>query len=176
MVYRGQIDALIAAQRFREYEKPLNSDTSFWGNLAGWARGSFTKESQYRDYIAMLRQMPRYFDQQIANMRAGLARGFTVPRVTLKGRDIGVAQVVDAGTSDAQPFMSRSRPCPPPWLRDRCEAAGRGQGGDPRRRGACAPAAAELPAQRLYPHAQASTAAYDLPTARPSIAPRSGNM
>ncbi len=40
MVYRGQIDALLAAQRFREYEKPLTADTSFWGNLASWARGA----------------------------------------------------------------------------------------------------------------------------------------
>ncbi|WP_447410725.1 hypothetical protein, partial [Clostridium perfringens] len=32
LVYRGQIDALLAEQRFRDYEKPLNSDTSFWGD------------------------------------------------------------------------------------------------------------------------------------------------
>ena len=164
MVYRGQIDALIAAQRFREYEKPLNSDTSFWGNLAGWARGSFTKESQYRDYIAMLRQMPRYFDQQIANMRAGLARGFTVPRVTLKGRDIGVAQVVDAGTSDAQPFYEPFKTMPAamaPVTAAKLQAEAKAAIRDD-----------VVPAhQRLLsflrndyiPHAQASTAAYDLP-------------
>lgn len=164
LVYRGQIDALLAAQRFREYEKPLNSDTSFWGNLASWARGSFTKESQYRDYIAMLHQMPRYYDQQIANMRAGLARGFTVPRVTLKGRDIGVAQVVDAGTGDTQPFYEPFRTMPANMapataaaLRAEAKAAIRDD---------------VLPAhQRLLtflrsdyiPRAQASTAAYDLP-------------
>uniref|UniRef100_UPI0025F2B2D8 DUF885 domain-containing protein n=1 Tax=uncultured Sphingomonas sp. TaxID=158754 RepID=UPI0025F2B2D8 len=167
MVYRGQIDALLAAQRFREYEKPLNSDTSFWGNLASWARGSFTKESQYRDYIAMLRQMPRYYDQQIANMRAGLARGFTVPRVTLKGRDIGVAQVVDAGVSDGQPFYepfeampANMAPATAAALRAEAKAAIRND---------------VLPAhQRLLtflredyiPRAQASTAAYDLPDGR----------
>ncbi|WP_428968113.1 DUF885 domain-containing protein [Sphingomonas sp. Xoc002] len=164
MVYRGQIDALLAAQRFREYEKPLNSDTSFWGNLASWARGSFTKESQYRDYIAMLRQMPRYYDQQIANMRAGLARGFTVPRVTLKGREIGVAQVVDAGTGDAQPFYEPFKTMPASMAPATAAAL--------RAEAIVAIRDDVLPAHRrlltflredYIPHAQASTAAYDLP-------------
>ncbi|WP_313539317.1 DUF885 family protein [Sphingomonas sp.] len=96
LVYKGQIDALLAAQRFRDYEKPLNSDSSFWSDIAGSARDSFVREDQYRAYIKTLRDMPRYFDQNIVNMRAGLARGFTPPKVTLTGRDIGVAQVVEA--------------------------------------------------------------------------------
>ncbi len=164
MVYKGQIDALLAAQRFRDYEKPLNADTSFWGNLAGWSRGSFTKESQYRDYIAMLRTMPRYFDQQIGNMRAGLARGFTPPRVTLKGRDIGVAQVVDAGTGEDQPFYAPFKTMPATMpaatqaaLRAEAKAA---------IRDAVIPAHARLLAflrDDYMPHAQVSTAAYDLP-------------
>ncbi|WP_230480406.1 DUF885 domain-containing protein [Sphingomonas sp. Leaf21] len=164
MVYRGQIDALLAAQRFREYEKPLTADTSFWGNLASWARDSFTKESQYREYLAMLHQMPRYYDQQIANMRAGLDRGFTVPRITLKGRDIGVAQVVDAGVGDDQPFYAPFKSMPSTMapatvaaLRAEAKAAIRDD---------------VLPAhQRLLtflrtdymPRAVVSTAAYDLP-------------
>ncbi|MET3726273.1 DUF885 domain-containing protein [Sphingomonas trueperi] len=96
LVYKGQIDALLAAQRFRDYEKPLNSDSSFWSDIAGSARDAFVREDQYRAYIKTLRDMPRYFDQNIVNMRAGLARGFTPPKVTLTGRDIGVAQVVEA--------------------------------------------------------------------------------
>ena len=42
---------------------------------------------RYRRYIARMRDIPRYFDEQIVNMRAGLARGFSVPRATLDGRD-----------------------------------------------------------------------------------------
>ena len=38
-----------------------------------------------------MRDVPRYFDEQIANMRAGLARGFSVPRATLEGRDASIA-------------------------------------------------------------------------------------
>src|SRR3546814_4956903 len=33
-------------------------------------------------------QIPAYFDQQIANMRLGLKRGFSVPREVLDGRDV----------------------------------------------------------------------------------------
>src|SRR5262249_23474527 len=82
LVYRAQIDALLAQQHFREYEKPLNADSSFWGEVAQAARESFRTEQDYRHYLATLRDIPRYFDQQIQNMRAGLARGFTPPRIT----------------------------------------------------------------------------------------------
>ncbi|MGP7797089.1 DUF885 domain-containing protein [Sphingomonas sp. CLY1604] len=105
-VYRAQIAALLDEQRFRDYEMPLTSDTSFWGDVAELARGRFVREGDYRSYLAMLRDLPRYFDQNIANMRAGLARGFTPAQVTLAGRDIGVAQVVAAGDGDASPFYA----------------------------------------------------------------------
>jgi uncharacterized protein (DUF885 family) len=111
-VYKGQIDALLAEQRYREYEKPLNADTSFWGDIAGWAREPLENETAYRNYIAMLREVPRYYDQQIANMRAGLKRGFTPSAITLKGRDIGVAQVAEAKTLDDQAFYAPFRKMP----------------------------------------------------------------
>ena len=96
IVYKAQIDALLASQQFRDYEKPLNSDTSFWGDIAESARGDFRNEKAYRDYLIALREVPRHFDQQIDNMRAGLKRGFTPPKVTLQGRDTGVAEIADA--------------------------------------------------------------------------------
>jgi uncharacterized protein (DUF885 family) len=104
-VYKAQIDALLAAQRFRDFEKPLNSDTSFWGEIAGLARGDFRSERSYRNYIAELRQVPRYFDLQIDNMRAGLKRGFTPPRITLQGRDVGVAEIADATEPEKTVFF-----------------------------------------------------------------------
>ncbi|WNO53417.1 DUF885 domain-containing protein [Stakelama saccharophila] len=94
-VYKAQIAVLVNQQKFKDYERPLNADTSFWGNLAGTARQTFTTESDYRNYIAQLEDIPRYFDQQIANMRAGLARGFTPPKITLRGRDDTVSSVID---------------------------------------------------------------------------------
>lgn len=105
-VYRQQIEALLNEQRFRDYEKPLTADTSFWGDVAAAARDPLATEQDYRAYLSMLRELPRYFDQQIANMRAGLKRGFTPPKVTLTGRDIGVAQVAEATSTADNPFYA----------------------------------------------------------------------
>jgi uncharacterized protein (DUF885 family) len=99
-VYKPQIAVLIADQQFRDYEKPLNSDTTFWTDLGYTARKDYHTAQDYKNYIAQLRDIPRYFREQIANMRAGLARGFTPPRVTLAGRDVSVAAVADVKPQD----------------------------------------------------------------------------
>jgi len=99
-VYKPQIAALIAEQQFRDYEKPLNSDTTFWTDLGYTARKDYRSAADYRAYIGQLRDIPRYFREQIANMRAGLARGFTPPKVTLAGRDLSVAAVADTRPQD----------------------------------------------------------------------------
>ncbi|NMN02880.1 MULTISPECIES: DUF885 family protein [unclassified Novosphingobium] len=106
-IYRYQIGTLISAQRYREYEKPLNADTNFWGDLADSAREAHLRsEADYTAYIAMLRDVPRYFDQQIANMRAGLARGFTPPQITLQGRDDTILPVTAAPKVEDNPFYA----------------------------------------------------------------------
>jgi len=97
-VYKAQIAALVADIAFREYEKPLNADTAFWSNLAYSARRPMTTEKDYRAYIRQLNDVPRYFDEEVVNMRAGLARGFTPPKVTLVGRDSSISSVADAKT------------------------------------------------------------------------------
>ncbi|WP_231627741.1 DUF885 family protein [Novosphingobium sp. AAP1] len=111
-IYRYQIETLLSAQRFHEWEKPLNSDTTFWGNLADTARTPFRNESEARAYITMLHAVPRYFAQQMANMKAGLARGFTAPQVTLKGRDLSLLPITDAKTADANPFFEPFKALP----------------------------------------------------------------
>jgi len=95
-VYRFQIETLIADQQFKVYQRPLSGDTSFWGDLAGMARGTFHSESDYRNYIAQLNDMPRYFKDNTDNMRAGLKRGFTLPQISLQGRDATITSVTDA--------------------------------------------------------------------------------
>ncbi len=116
-VYVAQIDTLVAAQVWRDWEKPLNSDSAFWSDLTGVARRTFHAEADYRNYIARLRQYPRYFDDQIVNMRAGLARRFTPPRVTLKGRDLSVASVAQAARPEDtvyyKPFSAMPAGFPP---------------------------------------------------------------
>jgi uncharacterized protein (DUF885 family) len=95
-VYRNQIATLLAGQRFHTWEMPFNADTAFWSNLGFTARRPLHDAEGYRRYIAQLKDIPRYFDEETANMRLGLAHGYSVPRVTLTGRDQSIADVVDA--------------------------------------------------------------------------------
>ena len=95
-VYRFQIETLIGDQKFKLYERPLSGDTSFWGDLSGMARGTFRTEQDYRNYIAQLNDIPRYFKDNTDNMRAGLKRGFTLPQISLQGRDATITSVTDA--------------------------------------------------------------------------------
>jgi uncharacterized protein (DUF885 family) len=111
-VYRGQVEALLNEQRFRDYEKPLNSDTSFWSDLGYVARTPLKTEADYRGYLAMLDAVPRFFAQNVANMEAGLARGFTPARISLEGRDIGVAQVAEAKRAEDTLFYEPFRDMP----------------------------------------------------------------
>jgi uncharacterized protein (DUF885 family) len=94
-IYHPQIESLIAAQQFRDYEMPANSDTTFWTNLGYTARRPFRSAQDYHNWIAQMRDVPRYFREQTDEMRQGLKRGFTPPRVTLQGRDASITAVTD---------------------------------------------------------------------------------
>ena len=91
-VLRTVLDNSIADARFREWEMPFNSDSNFWTYLD--SSSPFEDAAEYRRYIARMRDIPRYFGEHIANMRAGLSRGFSVPRATLEGRDSSIAAFI----------------------------------------------------------------------------------
>jgi uncharacterized protein (DUF885 family) len=95
-IYRAQIVVLIANQRFRDFEMPANSDSTFWTDIGYTARRSFRNPQDYRHWIAQMRDIPRYFHEQMAEMRAGMKRGFTPPRVTMEGRDSSITAVTEA--------------------------------------------------------------------------------
>jgi uncharacterized protein (DUF885 family) len=99
-VFRYVLNTRAAALRFRTYEMPVNSDSPFWSDLGYTARAPFKTEADYRSWITQLHEVPRWFADQIANMRAGEARGFTPPRVTLAGRDQSVAVVAAAHAAE----------------------------------------------------------------------------
>jgi uncharacterized protein (DUF885 family) len=99
-VYRAQIAAFVEAQRFHEYEQPVNADSAFWSDIMYIARRTFKTEAEYRTYLHQLADLPRYFGEETDNMRAGLARGFTPPKVTLAGRDAPLRNIVQAKTPD----------------------------------------------------------------------------
>jgi uncharacterized protein (DUF885 family) len=95
-VFKQIITTDVSNVRFRTYEAPLNSDTFFWGSLHPQHAG-FDDLASYRRYIARLHDLPRYFAENRENMRAGLARGFTPPAITLAGRDASIEAYLAPG-------------------------------------------------------------------------------
>lgn len=124
-VLRTLLQEEIGDAQFREWEMPFDSDNNFWSYLA--PRGSLTTVAEYESYLTRLRDIPRYFDEQIANARTGLARGFSVPQVTLKGRDVSLASYV-TGTAEESAFWVPFAQMPasiPASEANRLKAAGR---------------------------------------------------
>jgi uncharacterized protein (DUF885 family) len=111
-VFKPQIEDLAAHVRFRDYEMPLNSDTQFWTNLGFMSGRPFKSAAGAHAYIARLNDMPRYFDEQIANMRAGMKRGFTVPRVVLEGRDVSITTFTNIKTPEDSEFYNPFKKLP----------------------------------------------------------------
>jgi len=112
-IFRTSLRALVSDIRYRTYEAPFNSDTFFWTDFT--PRQGFANAAAYRSYLARLRDVPRYFDEQIANMRAGLARGYSVPRVAVLGRDKTIEPYVKADSTNPlyAPFADMPASLPP---------------------------------------------------------------
>ena len=107
-VLAESLRAEVANIRWRSHEMPINSDVNVWNYLP--AQAPFRTAQEYRNYISRMRDIPRWFDEHVANMRAGLKRGFTPPAITLKGRDGTLAaQIRPAADS---PFYAAFRAMP----------------------------------------------------------------
>jgi uncharacterized protein (DUF885 family) len=124
-IYKPQIEVLIANQRFRDFEMPANSDTTFWTDLGYTARRPFTRLEDYRSWVAQMRDIRRYFHEEMDEMRAGLKRGFTPPRVTMEGRDASITAVTQAtpeGSLFYTPFKDMPGIAPAEQARLRAQA------------------------------------------------------
>ena len=111
-IYRDQVFNLAQDVRLRTYEMPFNSDSSFWSNLSFMARREMKTAQDYRNYIARLNDVPRYFGQQTDNMRAGLKRGFSVPRAVLDGREVAISNVADLKDPTESPLYAPFKKLP----------------------------------------------------------------
>ncbi|HVS03538.1 MAG TPA: DUF885 domain-containing protein [Thermoanaerobaculia bacterium] len=95
-----ELEDRLADHRFGAWQMPINADSGFHMGLARLPEEvPLQVVPDYEAYLARLRALPRYFEQQTAALTAGLERGFTVPQVTLEGYDATVAaHVVDDPT------------------------------------------------------------------------------
>jgi uncharacterized protein (DUF885 family) len=111
-VYRIQVENLAADQRFKTYEEPFNSDSSFWADIAPSSGRSWRAAAEYQAYLGRLHDLPRYFDENIANMRAGIARGYTVPRASIEGRDQSIADIAAETDPETNVFYAPFKSMP----------------------------------------------------------------
>ncbi len=74
----------LALAEFDGWRIPFLSDSGFHSNF-GYVIGStpFEDEQDYRNYLNRLAAFPGYLDQNLENMRAGLASDFTQPKEIL---------------------------------------------------------------------------------------------
>lgn len=123
-IFRADIEALHANASWRTYETPFNSDSFFWSYLN--PNRPYQDVGDWQRFIGRLEDLPRYFDEHIANMEAGLARGFSVPRVSIEGRDRTLESYTLAG--EGNPFLATFDRIPdtiPADVRERLRAEGR---------------------------------------------------
>jgi uncharacterized protein (DUF885 family) len=109
-IFDFMVASRVVLARYREWRLPFNSDSGFFSDLLqldSLVDPQTTKH--YEDYIARLEDVPRYFDENIANSRTGMRDGFTLPSAVLDG----VSKVVAAAQCNApeesplwQPFAS----------------------------------------------------------------------
>jgi len=82
----------ITMARYEEWRLPLNSDSGFYSSILLLHQSHAPRTVRdYETYIARLNDVPRYFAENVANMREGMRDGFTLPREIIGG----VSQVVD---------------------------------------------------------------------------------
>jgi uncharacterized protein (DUF885 family) len=71
--------------RFKSWEMPVDQQSGPHVQMPQLVNVlSFDSVKDYEDYIARLRQLPRFFDQTIVQMRKGMADGLMPPRILLE--------------------------------------------------------------------------------------------
>jgi uncharacterized protein (DUF885 family) len=108
-MFRDRLRDAIAEYELGDYQMPFNADSGFHSGFSRLPKEvPLATTKDYENYIARMNAWPQYVREQIAVMRMGIARGFTVPRATLEGYDATMsAHVVDDVTKSVfwDPFI-----------------------------------------------------------------------
>ena len=102
-ILRTQLVEAIDSVRLGEPLLTLNADSGFHTEFMLMHRGMpFQGVKDYENYLARLVAFPGWMDQHVERMRAGLARGITVPKATLAGVETSIAPLA-SGSPEAHP-------------------------------------------------------------------------
>ena len=109
LLYRlqNQVDEYTYGDRYM----PLTAESGFHSDLAFMVSGTEFKTLQdFQDYLAKLKTIPRYMQQQTEWMKQGLATGMTQPKAVLQGFEQSIiSYVVQDPTQSVfyQPFLNQ---------------------------------------------------------------------
>jgi uncharacterized protein (DUF885 family) len=110
LVLQQQVEALHFSQVYRDYERPFNGFVSFWDDTAASIREeTFDNDAKYRDATSLMEDIPRYFRENVENMQAGLARGFSQPAVILPAAIKTIEAILSRSPEETdyfKPFLS----------------------------------------------------------------------
>jgi uncharacterized protein (DUF885 family) len=96
-----EVDGRVQRFEFGEFEVPLNSDSGFHTALLRWPIELPTATPRERDaYVTRLEGAPHFVAEHITNMRAGLARGMTLPRTIATGLGTALAVHTEGPVTD----------------------------------------------------------------------------
>lgn len=95
-VYRYQIKTFIGRQKHRMFERPANADSGFWMELTAQSRRRLGSAAEAAGYLKWLAEIPRFIDQNIDNMRAGVGRGFAPAQISMTGREATIRSVAES--------------------------------------------------------------------------------
>ncbi len=90
-VFEAALDERIGDARFASHLMPLNADSGFHIGMARLPNSvPLRSVADYEGYIALLADVPRWFEEHMDLMRLGLETGMTVPRVVLEGYEVTI--------------------------------------------------------------------------------------
>ncbi|TPH17745.1 DUF885 domain-containing protein [Litorilituus lipolyticus] len=96
----------------KEHYMPLTAESGFHVWIANIARRvNFKTTQDYQDYIARLKAIPHYFQQQISWMEQGIQEGITQPKVVLMGFEQSIAAYIKSDVEESgyfKPFKNMS--------------------------------------------------------------------
>lgn len=85
-LFEFMVGERVKLAKYREWRAPLNSDSGFHTEILFLHQYADPKTvKDYENYIARLRDVRRYFAENIANMHEGMRDGFTLPSAILDG-------------------------------------------------------------------------------------------
>ncbi|KID55366.1 hypothetical protein JF50_21155 [Pseudoalteromonas luteoviolacea] len=106
-ILRAQVQDKVDKYHFKHHYVPLLSESGFHTRMSFKIREhDFSTELGYQLLIAQIKQLPRYFSQQMDWMRKGMAIGLTQPQVVLQGFESSIEAYIAIDDVERSPFYA----------------------------------------------------------------------